>query len=114
MRKIVVTGASSEIGAAICRKIADSGDKMIIHGFRHPEALEQLRAELKCRETIIASGDLADSDFLSEFVKTAKDCDILVNCAAATISAPLAQLTDDEVLPRGGSRNVGQKKWFDS
>ncbi|MBU1107976.1 MAG: SDR family oxidoreductase [Candidatus Riflebacteria bacterium] len=97
MRKIVVTGASSEIGAAICRKIAQPDDEMVIHGFRHHEALEQLKTELECRETVIASGDLADSGFLSEFVKTAKDCDILVNCAAATISAPLAQLTDDEV-----------------
>lgn len=97
MRKIVVTGASSEIGAAICRKIVESDDEIVIHGFRHPEVLEQLKSELKCREILIASGDLADAAFLSGFGKTAGDCDILVNCAAATITAPLAQLTDDEV-----------------
>ncbi|PKL42086.1 MAG: 3-oxoacyl-ACP reductase [Candidatus Riflebacteria bacterium HGW-Riflebacteria-2] len=97
MRKILLTGASSEIGAAICRKIADSDDEMILHGFRNVGVLEQLRDELPCRKTVISAGNLADSGYLSDLIKTAEGCDILVNCAAVTHSAPLAQMSDAEV-----------------
>ncbi|HAE39588.1 MAG TPA: 3-oxoacyl-ACP reductase [Candidatus Riflebacteria bacterium] len=97
MRKILVTGASSEIGAAICRKIAESDDEMILHGCRNVGALEQLRDELPCRKTVISAGNLADSGYLSDLIKTVEGCDILVNCAAATLSAPLAQMSDAEI-----------------
>ncbi len=97
MRKILVTGASSEIGAAICRKIAESDDEMILHGFRNVAGLEQLRGELPCRKTVLSTGNLADSGYLSDLINTAEGCDILVNCAAATISAPLAQMSDAEI-----------------
>ncbi|KAF1080644.1 MAG: Oxidoreductase, short-chain dehydrogenase/reductase family [Candidatus Rifleibacterium amylolyticum] len=97
MRKILLTGASSEIGAAICRKIAESDDEMILHGFRNFGALERLRDELPCRKAVISAGNLADSGYLSDLINTAEGCDILVNCAAATLSAPLAQMSDAEI-----------------
>jgi 3-oxoacyl-[acyl-carrier protein] reductase len=45
-RNVVVTGSSSGIGRAIASAFADQGDRVLVHGFHHPERLAEVVQQL--------------------------------------------------------------------
>jgi 3-oxoacyl-[acyl-carrier protein] reductase len=94
--RIVITGASSEIGLAIAERIVRPGDRAVLHCFRRPNALEPLLAKLglHCR---IAAVDFRDPVALQNFCGLIKDTDILINAAAHTKADLLPNLTEEDI-----------------
>lgn len=98
-RKIVITGASSEIGIAICQQILLPTDHAVLHAHRN---LDKLRAATSYLVSSGASLDLVTSNFsdakdLNDFCSLVQDADILVNAAAVTISGLLPTISDSDV-----------------
>lgn len=103
-RKILVTGASSEIGAAICRKILIPGDEAVLHYSGRAKACEELAASLPC-PAVCVKADFSSGTELKALCDEATKVDILVNCAAA-IPAGLLLSLEDEVIDRAIHVNV--------
>ncbi len=47
MKRALVTGGSGDIGAAICRRLADAGLHVIVHANRHPERAESVAGAIQ-------------------------------------------------------------------
>lgn len=95
-RKIVITGASSAIGAAISRRIVRPADEVVLHCFRNESPCRSLLAELKADGSVLAA-DFGDPQALERLCLAAGDTDILVNCAAVTRTGLVAQMPDDDL-----------------
>jgi 3-oxoacyl-[acyl-carrier protein] reductase len=95
-RNLVITGASSAIGAAICRRLARPGDTLLLHCFRNEESCRQLAGELDvpCR---VVKADFNDPAALEALCRGVADADLLVNAAAITGTGLLAHLADDDL-----------------
>ncbi len=75
--RALVTGASRGIGAAIARRLVDSGAEVILVA-RSAEAVGRLAEDL---EGTAIAGDLLDPDFVAELPDRAGPIDVLVNNA---------------------------------
>ena len=76
----LVTGGKARLGAAIARKLASEGWKIVIHAHHADAAADALAAELKA-DVII--GDLADAEFCKTiFTRIKGFCSVLVNNAS--------------------------------
>lgn len=95
-RKVLVTGASSEIGAAICRRILKHGDEALLHYAGNRAKCERLAAELPCSCELVKAdfGNDAEVDVLCA---RAGEMDVLVNVAAAVEDSLLVQVTDESL-----------------
>ncbi len=73
MRRILVTGAASGIGAAICRRMAAPGMALLIHTRRNREGCENVAAEARAAgaEVAIALGDLTEVETAGKLVEAA-------------------------------------------
>jgi NAD(P)-dependent dehydrogenase (short-subunit alcohol dehydrogenase family) len=84
--KILVTGSSRGIGAAIARALAAAGHRVAVHAGRDLAAADRVRTDLPGDGHIVVTGDLADSDECRRVVAQALnglgDLDVLVNNAA--------------------------------
>ncbi|HSN24435.1 MAG TPA: SDR family oxidoreductase [Methylomicrobium sp.] len=96
MRKIVITGASSEIGTAIAKAICTRDDEVILHGSSRLLACEQLKSELgeKC---CVVQANFTLHEEIDSFCGLLKETDILVNAAAVTITENLPSLSDANI-----------------
>jgi 3-oxoacyl-[acyl-carrier protein] reductase len=85
-KRIVITGASSAIGQAIARRLANPADRVILHGLRNAQACQPLLKDWGGGAEIRAV-DLGDRDQLAAFCAELRqmDVDILVNAAACNI-----------------------------
>lgn len=94
-KKVVITGASSEIGLAIYNELTDAktGDYFILQCLTNPVALEPILLQLpeggRCE---ICKVDFQDEKALNAFLQRIRDTDILVNAAAVTVTGTLPQL----------------------
>ena len=96
---VLITGASAGIGAAIARRFADGGFRIVAVA-RRPERLDQLAANLSgTTEIATLAADVCAPGASEQAVKLAIDrfgrLDCLVNNAGAGIWAPVHQTTDD-------------------
>jgi 3-oxoacyl-[acyl-carrier protein] reductase len=90
MGKIVVTGASSEIGLAIARRLSGLGRPMLLQYHRNKPALDLPGLEF-------VQADFADPASVDAFLERLQDVEILVNAAAETQTGLLPQLEDDQI-----------------
>jgi NAD(P)-dependent dehydrogenase (short-subunit alcohol dehydrogenase family) len=101
-RTVLVTGGNRGIGLAIARKLAESGDAVLL-GSRDLRAGETAAASL-CRNGLDASPlhlDLAVPETIdaavNEVEQSGRSVDVLVNNAGVLHERPLLELTDSEV-----------------
>lgn len=99
---MVISGASSGVGRACAREFARRGDRVGLLA-RNVEALTEAAAEVRDAggEALPLAVDVADADAVESaaaLVMARWGCiDVWVNCAMATVFAPVHQLTADEV-----------------
>lgn len=100
-RRVLVTGGSRGIGAAVCRRLAARGDRLAIHCRANLRAAERLRAELpNSDDHIILAADLADPKSIVPLVDVVAGdfggVDVLVHSAGVFVDQPVATTTFDE------------------
>jgi len=95
-RRIVITGASSAIGQAICRRVLKPADEAILHCFRGLEVCRELTEQLGCF-CRVAEADFNEPEDLEYLCALVEDADILINCAAVTRTGLLAHLPEEDL-----------------
>ncbi|MCR4860176.1 MAG: SDR family oxidoreductase [Bacteroidales bacterium] len=90
MGRIVITGASSDIGFAITRRLAAFGKPLLLHCRSRADRFAALDAE-------VVRADFSDRKDLERFIACLDDVDILVNAAAETETGLLPQIEDDAI-----------------
>ncbi|MFE1878431.1 SDR family NAD(P)-dependent oxidoreductase [Streptomyces diastatochromogenes] len=93
-RVALVTGSSSGIGAAVARRLAAEGVRVVVNSARSAAAGKELAARLP--DAVYMQGDVADPEDAGRIVRGAIDAygrlDILVNNAGTTRFIPLENL----------------------
>jgi len=106
MRTALVTGATSGIGHAFCRELAERGNNLVIVA-RHRARLENVSDELRARHSVnveILAADLSKRTQLRRVAERVADrerpIDLLVNNAGFTTSRSLLKgdLADEEAM----------------
>lgn len=98
---ILITGASSGIGAGIARELATSGAILLL-GARRVDRLQALAAELKQQgaEVAVAALDVTSRVSVQQFAEVALQkwgrIDVMINNAGVMPLSPLASLKVDE------------------
>ncbi|HEY1930906.1 MAG TPA: SDR family oxidoreductase [Acetobacteraceae bacterium] len=98
--RILVTGAASGIGAAVCRALASPDTAILLHTRRNRDGVEAVAAELRLQGSFAATalGDLAEHGVADALVADAAarlgGIDVLVSNAGFADRTPLASLTD--------------------
>jgi NAD(P)-dependent dehydrogenase (short-subunit alcohol dehydrogenase family) len=101
VRRILVTGASSGIGAATVRAMAAPGTALLVHARRSAEAAERVAAEARAlgAEAHVLLADLAMPDAPGELVAQAVarlgGLDVLVSNAGFADRTPATELSDE-------------------
>ncbi|TKT81074.1 SDR family oxidoreductase [Aquamicrobium sp. LC103] len=96
-RRALVTGADSDIGAAIARGLARQGVDLILHHFAGAETASRLADELRAtgRGAALVQQDFLDAGSVGPFARRllsgADAIDILVHCAAIERRRPWAE-----------------------
>jgi NADP-dependent 3-hydroxy acid dehydrogenase YdfG len=93
MAKIaVITGASSGIGAATARMLAEDGFQVVL-GARRLERLEEIAGEVGGEARAL---DVADPSSVEEFAALLPHCDLLVNNAGGALGLTSIAEADEE------------------
>jgi NAD(P)-dependent dehydrogenase (short-subunit alcohol dehydrogenase family) len=99
-RVVLVTGAASGIGAAVCRALAAPGVAVLVHTRKNRDGAERVAAEVRAAgsDAEVALGDLADGAVASALVAQAAarfgGLDVLVSNAGFADRTAFADLTD--------------------
>jgi 3-oxoacyl-[acyl-carrier protein] reductase len=96
MNKILITGASSDIGLAISEKFNQSENSLVLHCFKNRQKLIERTKGFKA-EVNIVNADFCDDSQVNELISSLKDISIIVNAAAYTKADLLANLTDADI-----------------
>jgi len=96
-RRILVTGGSRGIGAAICEGFAQLGDVVAVHCSANRDAAKALVASLPGSGHVVAQADLRDADAVRVMVDDAAAAlggiDVLVNNAGVFVAHPIDKVT---------------------
>lgn len=100
-RVVLITGASSGIGEATARLLADQGAKVVL-GARRTERLEQIVSEIRERGGIaeFRKVDVTNRESVKDFVTFARErfdrIDVIFNNAGVMPVSPMSALKTDE------------------
>jgi len=100
-RIVVITGASSGLGAQMAKGFAKQGADLVVMA-RRVEKLEKVAEEIRALNVkcLAVKCDVTDTDAIDKAVKaTIKEygkVDILVNCAGSAKNAGVLKMTDEE------------------
>ena len=92
MGKIVITGASSDIGLAIASRLSSLGKPMVLQYRSNADKLSGFGPD-----ATVVQADFSDRKAVEDFAASLQDVDILVNAAAATNTGLLPTLETDEI-----------------
>ncbi len=99
-RRVLVTGGSRGIGAAICRAFADLGDAVAIHSHANRDLADDLLASLPGTGHVVVQADLRDAEAIREAVDQAVavlgGIDVLVNNAGVYFAHPIDEYSYEE------------------
>jgi 3-oxoacyl-[acyl-carrier protein] reductase len=99
-RAVLVTGAASGIGAAVCRAMAAPGVALLVHTRKNRAGAERVAAEARAAgaDAEVALGDLADhgvaAALVTQTVAAFGGLDVLVSNAGFADRTAFADLTD--------------------
>jgi NAD(P)-dependent dehydrogenase (short-subunit alcohol dehydrogenase family) len=95
-RRVLVTGGSRGIGAAICRAFADLGDAVAIHCSANKDLADAVLSSLPGSGHVVVRADLRDADAVRGMVDEAATAlggiDVLVNNAAVFFPHPIDEV----------------------
>ncbi len=96
-RVVLVTGASSGIGAALARRLAGPGVSLLLHARKSRESLERVAAEAAAKgaKTATHLGDLADGAVPGRLVESALAAFGRLDHLVANAGFPLFKSLDD-------------------
>ncbi len=94
MEKIVITGASSDIGMAIARRLSALGRPMLLHANN-----TQIKKDKDLSEVEVVAADFFKEEELNHFLSQLSDVYILVN-VAASIDTQLLPMISEESIDR--------------
>jgi short-subunit dehydrogenase len=98
-RVVVITGASSGIGAALARRLGEQGE-MLVLGARREELLRKVAAESKTRTLVVVADVTKRSDvehLRDEALREFGRVDVWVNNAGKGINKTVEALTEKDV-----------------
>lgn len=99
-RVVLVTGAASGIGAAVCRALAVPGTALVVHTRKNREGAEHVAAQARAAgaEARVALGDLTEPTVAGALVMQAVEqfggLDVLISNAGFADRTKLAELSD--------------------
>lgn len=101
MKRALVTGSTGDIGAAICRRLAQAGMHVVVHGHSRPERAEALAEELRGNggSAQAACFDLCDAEATRTALERLLEdgpIQVLVNNAGAHADAPMAGMSGEQ------------------
>lgn len=91
--KILITGSSRGIGAAIARLAKEKGYEVLLHGRTHSSCLVELAKELDSKYLIF---DISKEDEVRQALSKITQINVLVNSAGVNISKTFDNLTDTD------------------
>ncbi len=100
-RVILVTGAASGIGAAVCRAMAEPGTAFVVHTRKNRAGAEAVADFVRSAgaEAVVALGDLTEQPVAASVIAAALDAfgrlDVLVSNAGFADRTAFADLTDE-------------------
>ncbi|MDA8447211.1 SDR family NAD(P)-dependent oxidoreductase [Paracidovorax valerianellae] len=92
-RRVLVTGASSGIGAAVAKLCSELGAELCLSG-RDSERLEITHAGLAGSGHTVVAGDITDPATLDALVQSAPHFDGLVSCAGVATLVPMRMASE--------------------
>lgn len=109
-RSVLVTGGSRGIGAAICRTLAENGDRVAVHYSSSPDAANDVLTSLAGKGHLTAGADLRDPDaiklMVDEVAAALGGIDILVNNAGVFLAHPIESV-DYELWQQAWAETLG-------
>jgi len=91
--KILITGSSRGIGAAVARLAKEKGYEVLLHGRTHSSCLIELAKELDSKYLIF---DISKEDEVRRALSKITQINVLVNSAGVNISKTFDDLTDTD------------------
>lgn len=95
-RKILITGATSEIGRSIFKALWSEEDYFILQGLRNMETLESASSQFGKNFELLCV-DLTDDNQKRQLEDIARDADVFVHAAAVTKTDLLPLLKPDDI-----------------